>query len=568
MNKIKLISNQNNIIYGILFFAAVLRLWGVQFGLPYLYHADEPIIVNHALAYGTFDFHPYFFKIPPLTSYLLFFVYGIYYVALRLFGVLQSSDEFFDLFLSDPTSFYLMGRIVLGVFLAVLTIYMLYRLVKKFFSLETGVLAAFFLSALFIHVRNSHFIYTDMLLLLVLVSSFYPILNILEKGERKDYLLFAVLFGTAVATKYNGVFLFIPFLLAHFIKQRVDLKSVFSFNLILVGVISIATFFLLSPFSLIDYKFFFNDIFGETGAGRWLGFTGAVHHLKHSLYGGVGAPFFILSFVAMLFLLFKKQTKLWVIFIFLISYYTVIALFGQPHDRYVLPLIPFLCILVSDFMIGFKNKFRVSRTVFCLLIFLVILPSIAKVVLSNQIFVRDDVRTEAKQWVESNVEPGSKIALGTSFFMPRLNLTVRELEEKKQQLIALGVKEGGQLKRMDHMIHLANKDLEPRYALFFLSQDLKESSFLFAQPKVPYNLEALKLLGIRYVLIERIHEGQDKAFYHELRENAVLVKRFSPYKDEKIQWAIDSQALTGGPFLWEELMARQKNGHTIEVYEL
>ena len=33
----------------------LLRVTAVNFGLPHLYHADEPIVVNHALAYGAGD---------------------------------------------------------------------------------------------------------------------------------------------------------------------------------------------------------------------------------------------------------------------------------------------------------------------------------------------------------------------------------------------------------------------------------------------------------------------------------------------------------------------------------
>ena len=55
-------------LWGILALAFLLRLVGVQFGLPHLYHADEPIVVNHAVAYGAGDFNPHFFKIPPLVK--------------------------------------------------------------------------------------------------------------------------------------------------------------------------------------------------------------------------------------------------------------------------------------------------------------------------------------------------------------------------------------------------------------------------------------------------------------------------------------------------------------------
>src|SRR3989338_4781985 len=78
-------------IFSVFIIAFTLRIYGIGFGL---YHADEPIIVNHALAYATGDLNPHFFKIPPLASYLLFFVYGIYFIAGKLLGFFQSVSDF------------------------------------------------------------------------------------------------------------------------------------------------------------------------------------------------------------------------------------------------------------------------------------------------------------------------------------------------------------------------------------------------------------------------------------------------------------------------------------------
>jgi len=39
-------------------------------------------------------------------------------------------------------------------------------------------------------------------------------------------------------------------------------------------------------------------------------------------------------------------------------------------------------------------------------------------------------------------------------------------------------------------------------------------------------------------------------------------------KDEAIEWPVDIQPLTGGPFLWKELVSRQRNGQIIELYKL
>ena len=71
---------ENKLLVLILLLGFSLRFVASWFGLPHLYHADEPIVVNHALAYGAGDLNPHFFKIPPLVSYLLCGVYGIFYL--------------------------------------------------------------------------------------------------------------------------------------------------------------------------------------------------------------------------------------------------------------------------------------------------------------------------------------------------------------------------------------------------------------------------------------------------------------------------------------------------------
>ena len=91
--------------YGLLLILAaafLLRATGINFGLPYLYHQDEPIVVNHALAYGAGDFNPHFFKLPPLLSYLLFIVYGAAYLTMAVFHGYSKNDLLIHFF-RDPS---------------------------------------------------------------------------------------------------------------------------------------------------------------------------------------------------------------------------------------------------------------------------------------------------------------------------------------------------------------------------------------------------------------------------------------------------------------------------------
>ncbi|MBF0254446.1 MAG: hypothetical protein HQL11_04910 [Candidatus Omnitrophica bacterium] len=76
---------------GIIGVGLVLRLAGLRFGL---FHADEPIVVNHALAYGTGDLNPHFFCIPPLVSYLLAGIYGLAFLWGTLWGASGGVADF------------------------------------------------------------------------------------------------------------------------------------------------------------------------------------------------------------------------------------------------------------------------------------------------------------------------------------------------------------------------------------------------------------------------------------------------------------------------------------------
>ncbi len=163
----------------ILLLAFGLRIWGISFGLPYLYHADEPIVVNHALAYGSGDLNPHFFNIPPLVSYLLFGVYGVYFLMGRAAGMFHSVADFESLFYANPASFYLLARLIFGVLMGTATVYALYRLVKKHFGNEKGLTAAFFMAVCFLHVSNSHYVYADIPLLLVMLAAFFSFFNLI-----------------------------------------------------------------------------------------------------------------------------------------------------------------------------------------------------------------------------------------------------------------------------------------------------------------------------------------------------------------------------------------------------
>jgi len=545
------------LLFAILTLAFILRIWGVRFGLPFLYHADEPIVVNHALAFGMGDLNPHFFKIPPLVSYLLFICYGIYCVAGWGVGLFHSVRDFEQLFYFDPSTFYLIARLVFGVFLGTVSVYALFRLVRRLGDTRTALWSSFFLAVNFLHVRDSHYIYTDVPLLLVLLLGFLVIFRVSENPSSwKNHLLAGGVIGLAVATKYNGVFLVIPYL--WICLRCVPWKQWLTFWFLAVFAAG-ATFCILNPYAILDRAFFLKELseqsIANSGGLPWL------HHLTYSLAGALGWPMLVLALLGAFLAFFGKDMRSQAIAVFVTVYYAVLCCFGQPYDRYVLPLIPFMVILAAEVLTRLKVK---SRLFFWILIPFVVLPSVIKIIHWDRLMAAPDVRTIATEWVEANIPPGSRLALDGGFYTPRLAFSPKQLEEKRSRALS-GFQADAKMRRLDALL---SKPHQPSFELNFLSNDPEKSGFLFAEPRIPFDLSVLKQKDIQYVfLIDALHSPEDP-FFQALQTSADRIMTFSPYRDSRDLTIHDPQTMTGGPFLWKDILSRERGGYPVSIYRI
>jgi hypothetical protein len=551
------LSRNSLAMLAILMAALFLRLWGIHFGLPFLYHADEPVVVNHALAYGMGDLNPHFFNIPPLVSYLLFICYGLYFFLGRGMGIFQSLSDFEHLFYLDPTSFYLIARIIFGALLGTVTVYGAYRFVKRVSGETTALWASFFLAVNFLHVRDSHYVYADIPLVLVLLSGFFVLARIIGKPAALHWHLWAGgAIGLATATKYNGVFLLIPYLWICFRsvpwKQWIPAWG-------LAGMAALGVFFALNPFAILDYSFFLKELAEQSASNQ--GGLPLLHHLTYSLAGAMGWPMLVIALLGTLGALLSKDRMSQGVAVFVLGYYAVLCRFGQPYDRYVLPLLPFMLILAAQILMGLKKR---SSLLFWMLIPFAVLPSILKTIHWDQLMSKPDVRMVAKDWAESSIPDGSRLALDWGFYMPRLAFSPSQLEEKKAKAQA-GSHSAAKIRRIDALL---SRSKSPSYEIFFLSEAEKPSGFLFGEPLILFNVKSLREQGIEYVfLIDALRPAGDP-FLEELRREADRVMTFSPFHDPEDLGIHDLQTMTGGPFLWKDILPRARNGYPITVYRI
>ena len=401
--------NRKLILAIIILIAIAVRLAGIDFGLPFKCHNDEPIIVNYALSYGTGDLNPHFFKVPPLLSYLLFFLYGIFFLIGKFAGYFQSVSDFGYRFLSDPTSFYLIGRVVLGLIPGSISVFLIYVLGKDIFSVRTGLFAALFLALNFLHVRDSHFIYFDIPLVFFVLIFLIILHRLFIRNSYRDWLLSGLILGVSVSVKYNAVFLALPMAIV-VIRNGVHFREgwgVFLKKSILAGCMLAVGLFITNPFMFLDWKFFFSTRMPLHQLDFW-------YHMKVSLLGGCGILMCLAAVFGMVRTVVKRNFFPIIFMISMLSYYLLLTRSSQMAERYVFPILPLVLIFsayaVDNCMTFIKSKGLRSVAAVCISAVL-LFPSMARIYYCDRLFMAEDTRAESYYWVMENIPSDSVIVL-------------------------------------------------------------------------------------------------------------------------------------------------------------
>ena len=403
--------------------AALLRFWGLDFGLPNLQcRPDETGVVIKALAFFGGDLNPHFFRYPTLYFYLLALVFAVY----MLFRVLLGATPavlLLDIAM-DPSVYVLLARGV-SACLGTLTVLAVFFVAKRFFNMRVGLVAAFLMGVCYLHVRESHFGLTDVTMTFFIVCAMGAVWQVWQRGHRWDYIWAGLLTGWSVSTKYAGVFLVVPVLLAHvhvwMQKSGTGLLDAFwagirCRNIYGYGLCVGFGFLMFTPFAVLDFSTFWHDVMAESlhldegHAGLAVG-RGWWYHAVYTLPGGVGWPMLsgaVLGFVVV----WRKDVWLAVVLMaFPIVFYLVAGKGQTVFVRYMVPVLPFVCVLCAvglDAVIGRLNL-RGVWWAWVILCALVSGPSVYRSVYLDYLFSADDSRVMVARWVDDEVAQGSRI---------------------------------------------------------------------------------------------------------------------------------------------------------------
>ena len=418
-----------------------LRVWGLSFGLPNVHcRPDESTLVHRALAIGAGDPNPHFFNYPSLHFYLLAALYGGYYVVGLLGGLFANLAEFEAQFLIDPSFFYLLGR-GLGMLLGVASVWVLYGIGGRLGGRAVGLASALFLACSFLHVRDSHFLTVDVPATFYLLISLLLVLRHMGEGRTRDLILGAVFLGLAASTKYN-MGLFAGTVLVAAYKGATSWREWgvrLGWVLIVMGMAFVAG----SPYVLLDFAAFWRDLSYERlhfvrghdadlGRGWW-------YHLGFTLPLGLGWPLFVAALVGLGRWVWNRRGEEWALLVGIASYYAVAGSGKVVFMRYMLPLLPLLCVAAGSLVAGAGRPGRCRRTA-ALLVLLLAVPTAWVSWRHSELLARTDTRVLAARWIEEHIPAGSRIALccGSDYGYPQLQLDRPALATRLSELRGAG----------------------------------------------------------------------------------------------------------------------------------
>jgi 4-amino-4-deoxy-L-arabinose transferase-like glycosyltransferase len=414
------------LLTGVLVLALCFRLWGIDFGLPYLYHPDEPGIVGRAQRmFKTGDLHPHWFLYSSLVFYIHALSYAPYFFLGSWMGVFRVPTDvpFPNVIVLGcgvtpmPTTF-LLGRLLTTVF-GLGAVFLAYLIGWQLFdNRHVGLLAALMLAISPTNVGHSQFITPDTLLVFFLLLSVLGTVRVLREGQGRDYTLAGFAAGLAASAKYNGALIVLPLIAANLLRH--GWKGTKKRGLYAALALSAVAFLLTTPFALLDLREFLAGIqlqgrIYSTGHAGMEG-NALLWYLSYLL--NREGPLVLLAALQILRGFSLRSRSIMLLSVFPVAYFAFISSFAVRNARTLLPLMPFLFLLAAGFLIemfAWLCNLR-SHKHTLLLLALAVLTLVLALPLWRSIEdgfrrTRVDSRETARTWISTALPPGAKIAV-------------------------------------------------------------------------------------------------------------------------------------------------------------
>lgn len=412
----------------VILIALLLRIWGINADLPYIYHPDEPVPIGISLRmFKTGDMNPRFYHWPSLLFYLNFLAYIPYYLFGKLLGVFQAPESILapvevvmgGTYAPMPTVV-LLGRL-LSVGFGIGSVLLAYLIGKRLTDRAwVGLLAALLVGVGPTAVWHSRWITPDTMAAFFALASAYASIMVYREGKTRFYVIAAICIGFGASSKFNVALAMLPLLLAHVLRYgRQSLKKR---NLYIAIILSAVAFLCTTPFALLDFRGFYSGLVFDSQhyAAGHPGMEGDTVRWYLNYLWDTSGPLLLLALLGMVWGIASGSREILVLSTFPVTYLLFISRFVVRNERTLLPALAFLFILAALAVAQLFDRlarpssraFRYASITALVALTLVVVVLMSSLTVQSSIRLNTvDSRETARIWIAENLPEGAKVGL-------------------------------------------------------------------------------------------------------------------------------------------------------------
>ena len=376
------------LLSGIVILGAALRLYALDFGMDYpRARPDEGTAIGHAVDILAGDPNPHFFNWPSLSLY----VFAAAYALAKTAGVALTGPHHV-----------LIARGVVAL-AGTATVLVTALVGRRLGDRTVGAAAALFLAVAPLHVRDSHFAMTDVLMTLLVTTSVAVMMRAVETRRRGLFAAAGAAGGLATSAKYSA---------GAIVSLAAAAPALVPAGLFLLAWA--AGFVAGTPFAVLDFPAFSTDVAYErahlSGGHTVLLGRGWLYHLHTTLPYGLGIPVFAAAACGMVICGVRYRARALVPAIFAAAFYLSMGAGRTVFFRYAMPLVPVACVFAGAAVAAaapwLGRRLRADPpAIAALLAIAIALPSLRQSMQLDRLLARQDSRAMAAAWLAERLRP-------------------------------------------------------------------------------------------------------------------------------------------------------------------
>jgi 4-amino-4-deoxy-L-arabinose transferase-like glycosyltransferase len=420
-----------------------LRLWNIDYGLPFVYSIDEGShFTSRAVEMFWQDLDPGYYQNPAAYTYLIYGLFRVMYGPLGFLFDLPFGNVT-DQFDKDPTEMWIAARALAAV-LGIAGVAATYWAARRLWGVREGLVAAALLAFAFLPVAYSRVAVTDVGALMGVALALGFAVWGYQDGRLRFFAAAGAAAGLALSFKYTAGLALLPVAIAALGRIGAGRRRVhapaggrraaalrpfagLALGVALAGVVFVA----LNPYLFDSLDAWWSDLRdqAEVAADRPKPGqeSGGVSYYLDSLTWGLGWAAALAALVGAALELRRSLVRGLMLVAVPLALFVYLSVQSRYFGRWLLPAYPALAMLgalaltrASDLIAlrvqtrrahGRRFRARTSAALLAGMTLLVLVQPLAADVRSGQVLGRDDTRQQARDWLEANYPPELRVAV-------------------------------------------------------------------------------------------------------------------------------------------------------------